>query len=940
VSTEGDSFFAVFPLAADAVACAVAVQRSLEAETWPSGVAVRVRIGLHTGEGKTRANGYVGIDVHRAARISNCGHGGQILLSAPTAVLAERTLPPGIRLTDLGRHELRDLAYPEHLHQVDVEGLPVEFPPLRTSSAVRTNLPKRDTSFIGRSEETQVLAAAVQAHRLVTLAGTAGVGKTSLAIHAGSRLQAQFPDGVWLVGIASLTDSSQIASAVARELNIIEPTVEPVGHSLAGRLSHARLLLVLDGCEHMVADVAAFAEGLLSSTADVHLLVTTREPLSLSVEHLIRLAPLATPPMALGNGNGLLDFDAVALFVERARQVRPNYQVEMDDAQAVADISRRLGGIPLAIELAAARLKLLSVRQVAERLDHEFATLTSDRRDARSHHRTLKATLDWSYDFLNPAEQLLLARLSVFAGGFTLEAVEETCCGGAVEPDGVVELLGRLVDTSLVLVAGSDPVRYRLLEPVARYARARLAEIDDPTAVRRLHAAYYLRLGEQLEGRVLGREQLASMQHFDQERLNLHGALEWMYEVGDAQGVLRMATALRLHWMLRRTVAEGMKWLDRALADRGGSPPTTLVRTLSGAALLGIRRMDFERSERRLEEALQLARDLGDRRAEAAQLCGLAVLAWFREGDDSRADALAAQVQPGVADWWTMAWALSLRGTLARVRGDHTAAEGFMEEAHGILQERGGCIDLGWSHLWFGALAKDQGRYAEAARQLQEGRILLARVGDSIGLAHADAGLGALAWLRGDRDVAMSLYRSVLAGFGRAEEIADNLFELRTMLQGSVSIAQLRQVAQWNQERAQLGDRGAQAALAEHLFHLGKTAFRRSELVRAREALAESLLLCTEAADYRGAVIALIALGRVEAAGGNLMEAARFLGSAAALAEEDGFRPWPPLDEPDFEEHVAGVREALPAEEFKAAWDQGSAVEPVEWLRVLGVRPL
>lgn len=941
VSTEGDSFFAVFTLAHEAVACAAAVHRALHDEKWPSEIEVRVRIGLHTGEGKSRdGNTYVGIDVHRAARISACGHGGQTLLSASTADLAERALPQGARLLDLGRHELKDLAYPEHLFQLSVGDLPDGFPPIRTSTVATTNLPKRDTTFIGRAEETDSLAEALEHRRLVTLAGAAGVGKTSLAIHAAARTRPLFADGTWLAEIARLTDGSQIAPAVARELNIIQPPVEPVARTLSNRLAHSSLLLILDGCEHLVPEVAAFVDDLLRDTSGVHFLITSREPLALRAEHLLRLAPLATPPPDVQDPDTLITFDAVALLIERAKQVQPGFLIDVRNFEAVADIARRLDGIPLAIELAAAQLKVLSVRQAADRLDREFATIAAGRRDSLPHHKTLGATLDWSYESLTAVEQLLLARLSVFAGGFTLEAIEDMCCGGLVERESVVDVLGRLVDTSLVIVTESDPMRYRLLEPIAQYARNKLPEHEDPDVVHRLHADYYLRVAEEADHNLLGGDQPSWMHRLDHERYNLLTALAWMHEAGDTLGVLRMAAALRLRWMLRRDVAEGMKWLQVALDHRRDAPPGIVICALNGAALLAIRGLDFERAEKWLEEALRLSRKVGDHQAEAAQRAGFSILAWFRDDDDTRADALAAEVLAGRPDWWTETWMLAIRGTLARLRGDHQAADVFLNESHRILTARGGSFDLGWSYLRLGALAKDQGLYTQATRRLQEGRILLAEVGDPIGQAHADAGLGALAWLRGDRDQAMTLYRSVLAGFDRGEQLADNLFELRMMLQGRVTGDQLRQIAQWNKERAAMGDTGTQAALAENLFHLGKTAFRGDDLERARNALGESLLLCSAAEDYRGASIALIALGQVSAASGDYQEAARFLGCAAAVAEQDGFSPWPPLDEPDFDRHVEEARDKLDPAPFQEAWQRGRTMTLSEAVASTGVRPL
>jgi tetratricopeptide (TPR) repeat protein len=487
-----------------------------------------------------------------------------------------------------------------------------------------------------------------------------------------------------------------------------------------------------------------------------------------------------------------------------------------------------------------------------------------------------------------------------------------------------VDVLLRLVDTSLVLVGDTDPVRYRLLQPIAQYARTRLEKLEDAAAVHRAHAGYFLRLAEEGASGMLGHDQLVWLKRLDAERYNLIAALGWMHEIGDATGVVRMAAALRMRWMIRREVAEGTRWLGTALADRGDASPETVVSALNGAALLAIRRLDVTHAAEWLREAHELATEIADPRIEAAQVAGLSVLAWFRNDDDSEADALASKALSMEPDRWTRAWMYAHRGTLARVRGDYEEAAGNLAAAHEILLERGGGFDLAWSFLRLGALAKDLGQYALATRHFQEGRILLDEAGDTIGLAHADAGLGALAWLRGDHEQALTRYESVLTGFGRAEEIGDNLFELRTMLQGRVSSAQLKQIAAWNQERARLGLAGIRAALAEHIFHLGKTAFRRGELDRARNALLASLELCKDAEDHRGACIALIALGRVCAAAGDAERSIILLACARWTASADGLAPWPPVDEPDFDRHVAEARRHLPPGIYERAWDRGA----------------
>jgi predicted ATPase/class 3 adenylate cyclase len=925
ISTEGDSFFAAFTTAPAAVRCVVGIQRDLHAGRWPADVAVRVRMGLHSGEGVLGGSSYVGLDVHRVARIMASAHGGQVVLSAAAAKLAEYSLPEGTGFQDLGRHELRDLDVPEHLYQLTIDGLDNEFPPLRTRSTPRTNVPPHHWAFIGRSDEAARVAALIRDHRLVTLTGAAGVGKTSLAIEVARGASDDFGEGVWMVDVPRVSEGSLLASAVAKELGITETPTQPIAETLAGRIGPASLLLVLDGCEHLVGAAARFAEDLVEATSGVHVLVTSREPLSVRAEHVVRVGPLAVPGPRTRPAD-LPGYDSVALFIDRAQQVQPGFRLDESNAPAVAEICRRLDGIPLAIELAAARLRMLSIHQVAQRLE-EVSLLSSSRRDAQPHHQTLQSTLDWSYDLLAPDEQLLFTRLAVFVGSFSLEAVEEVCSGGVLDDVSTFDALARLVDVSLVLALDTDPVRYRLLEPIAQYARSRLATIGEAAELEERHAAFYLDLAERASTQLLGPDQVLWAERLEQERHNVLAALARMHASGDAPGALRMAGAIQWFWVMRREVAEGSKWFDLVLADRAGSSEEAVVRALNGAGSLAIRRLEFAEARRRFSEALEICRRQDDLSGIARQKYFLATVAWFEERDD-QADLLAAEAQmPGdeAADRWTQAWVRALRATLAKNRDDHEAADELMEESHRLFEAVGGHLDRGWSHLRRAALARDEGRYADAKVGYQAGRALLERAGDTIGLAHADAGLGALAWMAGERDEALAIYIAALEGFSRAEEITDSLFELKTMVQNNPSLAELRQVALWNKERAAMpGRHGTMAALAEYLYHLGKNAHRRGELERARAALVESAWLCREAGDFRGGAAALIRLGRVALDDGDPDLAAVLLGAARNVAEIDGFVPFPPVGEPGFDEVVRAAQAAL-GDRFDAAWRRGTS---------------
>ncbi len=545
------------------------------------------------------------------------------------------------------------------------------------------------------------------------------------------------------------------------------------------------------------------------------------------------------------------------------------------------------------------------------------------------HQQTLEATLDWSYELLTDLEQLLFSRLSVFFGGFTLDAAEEVCSGGLLHKDEILDLLGRLVGTSLALAAEADPVRYRLLEPVAQYARLRRAERENPADVRQQHAAFFLQLGEEADGELLGRDQMDWIERLEAERYNILAALSTLQESHDTEAAMRLAGAMRWFWILRHNVREGAGWLERVLSDRADAPPNVTARVLNGVGILAMDRFDFARANEALEEALQLWRQIGDAAGVIRQLYHLATMAWLQD-DLEKADVLAAEAQDlnqHGEDPWGLAWTLALRGTQARTQGDYETAEAFIDASHAQFLQIGGPLDLAWSFLRLGCLARDEGYYELATSRYQEGRILLAESGDPISRAHADAGLGAMAWIRGDRARALTLYESVLKNFSRAEEVVDNLFALKIVIQGNPSTSELRQVAQWNKERAAMAKpAGQKAALAEYLYHLGKNANRQGQSERARFALVESLTLCRDAEDHRGAAVALITLGRVGEADGDLIRATILFSAANAVAEADAFTPWPPLDEPQYHEHVDQARAALGSDRFDKAWQKGRSM--------------
>ncbi|MBI4672103.1 MAG: adenylate/guanylate cyclase domain-containing protein, partial [Chloroflexi bacterium] len=435
VDTQGDSFFVVFPRAVDAVNAAVQAQRALAARAWGEGIRVRVRMGLHTGEPLVQDTRYVGIDVHRASRIGAAGHGGQILLSETTYALVKNDLRQDVRVRDLGEHRLKDLPAPAPLFQIVCADLPSDFPPLKTLAARPNNLPVPLSSFIGRERELDELASLVHTTRLMTLIGAGGAGKTRLALAHAEKMLDTFSDGVWFVELARLTDAALIPQTIAATLGVRDESGN-LAQTLTNYLQRKQLLLVFDNCEHLIDAAAQWADMFLRAAPQLKILATSREALNISGEHVFHVPSLPLPQAdGASTLDALMQSDAARLFIERAIAATTDFQVTEKNAPFIVQICRRLDGIPLALELAAARVKALSVEQIAARLDDVFRLLSGGSRTAMPRQQTLAAAIDWSYNLLSRAERALLQRLSVFAGGWTLEAAEQVCADENLAPD-------------------------------------------------------------------------------------------------------------------------------------------------------------------------------------------------------------------------------------------------------------------------------------------------------------------------------------------------------------------------------------------------------------------------------------------------------------------------------------------------------------------------
>jgi predicted ATPase/class 3 adenylate cyclase len=717
VEMQGDSFHFAFETARAAVSAAAEAQKALVAYEWREGP-IRVRIGLHTGEPVVADHLYAGLDVHRAARVMGAAHGGQVLLSGRTADFVAGEPPDGVVLRDLGEHRLKDLLEAERLIEVVVEGLPSDFPPPKTLENRPTNLPVQPTSLVGRTREL------AEAHdlllredvRLLTLTGPAGTGKTRLALQVGAELLVEFQDGVYLVTLAPVTDPELVVATIAQTLAVREQPGETIDETLSRHLGERELLLVLDNCEQVVEAAPRLAR-LLASAGRLNVLATSRAPLHVSGEHEFPVPPLATE-------------EAVSLFAQGAEAARPSFALN-GNRLLVVEICRRLDNLPLAIELAAARIKLLSEQALLERLDERLKLLTGGARDLPERQQTLRAAIDWSYGLLSLEEQTLFDRLAVFVGGATLEAVEAVC-NREGELD-TFEGIASLVDKSLLRrdEGRLGEPRFAMLETIREYACERLEDSGDADQVRRCHATHFLALAESADAGLRTAEHGSWMQRLGLEHDNLRAALEWASSPADSAVELSLAGALGEFWRRRAFIGEGSRYLERALEHRH-EPSTARARALTAASTLAASRGDAGDAEAFATEGLVLQRQLGDEDGIARSLNALGIATTLR-GDllvGRRLFEESVVFAERSGDQWTQARALMNLGHISSQQAEHEQATELLEEA--LANFRG----LGDGHG--AAMCLENLGYAElAAGQRDQAR---ARFRDLLETAH-EAGL-------------------------------------------------------------------------------------------------------------------------------------------------------------------------------------------------------
>jgi predicted ATPase/class 3 adenylate cyclase len=845
--TVGDAFCAAFATALDGVQAALAAQLALRAEGWPPATPILARMALHTGEAEEREGDFFGPALNRAARLLAIGHGAQTLLSLVTAELVRDALPEGVSLREMGEQRLKDLTRPESVYQLQHPALPADFPPLHSLDAHPHNLPVQPTPLIGREKELAEVEGLIAAGtRVLTLTGPGGMGKTRLALQAAANLIERFRYGVFFVDLSSLTDPALVPARIAQALRLQETGPRPLVELLREFLCQKRILLVMDNFEQ-VLEAAMQLVDLLASCPHVRFLVTSREALRVRGERVFLVPPLSLPekrahtawsPATLGQ------YDAVRLFIERAIAVRPDFLVTNDNAPAVAEVCVRLEGIPLAIELAAARVRLLTPEMILEKLGRRLALLTGGSRDLPQRQRTLRATIDWSYDLLDPAGQAMLRMVSVFAGGFGLQAAEEVFPPQAAAAGNALDCLQSLFDKSLL---GRDErqagaFRFRLLEMVREYAAERLESCGEAEEVRSRHADYFRRLARQAEQELSGPRVGRWLDLLEEERGNLRDAFRWLLDRGSVEEAAELCCDLGYFWELRRLYNEGSRWMEELSSGAGQLPDRPRARARLWAGNLALNRDDYEGALPLLAESLAMFESQADH--GGAGLCRHALgrtsyrlgrLEEAREhyrlglskASQSGWPALEARIKLGLG---LVAWKA---GALAEARGlFEQCLQSFLRSAD-RSREAEALVNLGIIEYQLGELDA-AGRRFRAAIGIQE------EIGDLDGRRHACNNLAFLLFKQSHHQEALECFRKLVA-------IAEQEEDLRGLAAALSGMADIHRALKEDAEAVRLAERAIQVlagsgdcaelgvacrALGEALFGLGELEQAEAQLRR------------------------------------------------------------------------------------------------------------
>lgn len=974
----GDAFCCAFEKSEDAVKAAVDVQINLRNEKWNDAV-IKIRIGIHSGKAEWGGERYMGyITLARAARVMSAAYGEQIIISNDAYDLAIRNIRTlnneisgentggVISFRDLGERRLKDVIQPIRLYQIVANGLREDFPPLKTLDARPNNLPIQLTSFIGREKEIRTIVNLLKQTHLLTLTGSGGAGKTRLALQAGADMIDEFNNGVWIVELANLSDPGLLTSAVIKTFGVMENPEQSAEDTLIDYIKNKEMLLIMDNCEHMINEVSAFAEKLLVKSPGLKILATSREALRCEGERSHRILPLNFPdPVKSEPPEQLTQYESVRLFIERAIAVNSNFIVSNENAPALAQICFQLDGIPLAIELAAARMKVLSVEQIHQRLDKRFHLLTGGRRTSLPRQQTLKAMIDWSYDLLSENEKIFWRRLSSFSGGWTLEAAEEICSFETIDKYENLDLLNNLTEKSIIIF---DDVsnRYRMLETIRQYGFEKLRDSGELDNISRKHFEYFSGLAEMLNKSLYESDTAAILEIFDSDRGNFEKGLMWALGKAEYESGAKLACTLTEYWEIRGLTSEGLEWLQKLYSKKPDDLNLTFYKViyklghfaklkndlgkaseffeisleyfkknnhrkfiadnLNNLATVFATQGNSKRASEFLKESLTIYRELKDQRGIGMSLYNLGLMAFNqREFENSKGlfeECIAIYTETkdnrGLAD------TLLCLGRLSHFKGEYEDAYELIKKAQTFFKELGYKRGISHSLFQLGELTNDQGKYEESFDFMEESLSIFREIADKRGIAYSLANLGVLSSKK-DEDInrAIALCKESLSIFRETGDKGAISWILVILGELIAKQGMCNEALELFNEALELSKEiGDVEEMAESSYNLGKTYFSLGDIDKARMYHKESLEASNKISSYKLTVLNLLGFSEIYYQNGFDKEAAKLLGAISNYNKINNLL-FHKSEQSVYDKLILNLRSKMNADEFSKVFEEG-----------------
>jgi len=853
----GDAFCCAFENASDAVKAAIDAQICLANEKWEDAV-IKIRIGIHSGNAEWNGERYMGyITLARTARVMSAAYGEQIIISNNTYELCRykfgEAKEKDISFRDLGERRLKDVIQPIKLLQILSKGLREDFPPLKTLDARPNNLPVQLSSFIGREKEISEIKVIIESSRLLTLLGSGGAGKTRLAMQVGADVIDDFANGVFITELATVSDPLMIAQTILNSIGEKEEQGRSPSETLVANLRDKEMLIILDNCEHLISECANLAETLLRNCSKLKIIATSREALNCTGEQTYRVPSLTLPDPSVNNSpEQLTQFESVRLFIERALAVNSHFRVNNENAPALAQICFQLDGIPLAIELAAVRIKVLSLNNICERLDNRFKLLTGGKRTSLPRQQTLKALFDWSYDLLSDHEKILWSRLSVFSSGWTLEASEEICSDEEIVKDEMLDLLDYLLEKS-VIIYDTHSNRYKILETIKQYGEEKLKEANESDKILSNHLNYFMKFSESAAPKLKGNEINIWLERLEAEHTNLLSAIEWAAKVNETEKCVRLVLAMGNFWKIRSHYSTGIHILEKTISNIKEISKPSLGKLLLIFGTIYERQGELEKSKKAIEESLIIFRELKDKTYIASTL--------------------------------------NILGNLALDRGDYEEARKFYNESLALRRELNDKRGIANCLMNLGITECDTGNYEQAQKFYEESLALNRMIEDKIGIASCLNNLGNVAYYREDHEKSdkyniesMNLKREMGDKAGIASSL-DNLADSASS-RGDYEVAR-----KYNEESLALSKEiGDKRGIATSLYHLGENNFELGNYELARKLGQESLNLRREIGEKLGIAISLESIGCMEYKQGRYDESKSLLEESLSMFRELGVK--------------------------------------------------